>query len=121
MAQRRGGIIQVQFNGEIVDAKGSWSYDLGKPKREAILGADRLHGYKETPTVAYIEGEITDRGTLDLAALSSITDATVTLTLANGKTIVLRDAYAAGDWKGQTEEGNISARFEGADAEEIQA
>lgn len=120
MAQRRAGIIQVQFNGEIMDAKGSWSYDLGVPKREAIMGADRMHGYKETPTVAYIEGEITDRGTLNLKVLASITEATITLSLANGKTVVLRDGFAAGDWKGNTDEGNISCRFEGASAEEIQ-
>lgn len=119
MGQRRGGIIQVQISGEVTDAKGSWSYDLGKPKREAIMGSDGFHGFKETPMVAYIEGEITDRGTLDVAALSTIQDATVTLSLANGKTIVLHDAYAAGEWKGQTDEGNISARFEGSGAEEI--
>lgn len=119
MSQRRAGLIQIQVNGEIYDAKGSWSYNLGRPKREAIVGADAIHGFKETPQVAYIEGEITDRGNLDLAKLCAVEDATVTLTLANGKVVSLRDAWWAGDGTVSTEEANIAARFEGAGAEEI--
>jgi hypothetical protein len=117
--QRRGGIIQLQVNGELQDAKGAFTYNLGRPKREAIVGADSTHGYKETPQVAFIEGEVTDRGTLDLAALVTISGATVTLELANGKVIVLRDAWYAGEGTGNTEEGNVAVRFEGKDAEEI--
>jgi hypothetical protein len=117
--QRRGGIIQVQVNGEIHDAKGSWTYNLGRPKREAIVGADRTHGYKEAPQVAFIEGEITDRGSLDLEKLVTLEGATVTVELANGKVICLRDAWYAGEGTGNTEEGNVAVRFEGVSAEEI--
>lgn len=118
--QRRGGSIQLQVNGEIQDAKGSFTYGLGSPKREAIVGADRVHGYKEMPQVAFIEGAITDRGTLDLAALATGKDLTVSLELANGKLIVLRDAWYAGDGTGSTEEGELPVRWEGAGpAEEV--
>ncbi len=116
---RRAGIIQVQINGEIHDAIGNWSYDLGAPKREALVGADRSHGFKETPKPAYIEGEIRDRGNLDLALLQNLDNATMTLNLANGKVIVLRDAYYAGDGVANTDEANIAVRFEGSSAEEI--
>lgn len=119
MAQRRGGMIQVQFNGELVQAKGNWTYNLGRPMRETIVGADAIHGYKETPQPAFIEGEITDLETLNLAQLVSLTDATITLTLGNGKVIVLRDAWFAGEGTGNTEEGNIAVRFEGKGAEEV--
>lgn len=119
MSQRRGGIIQVQIDGEVVDAKGNFGYNLGRPAREAIVGVDRVHGFKETPQVAFIEGEITDRGSLDLAKLVTIEGATVTLSLANGKVIVLRDAWFAGEGTGNTEEANIAVRFEGAGAEEV--
>lgn len=117
--QRRAGTIQLQVSGEIMDAKGSFSYNLGKPKREAIPGADRIHGYKEMPQVPFIEGIITDRGTLDLAALVSSTEVTVTLKLANGKTISL-NGWFAGEGTGTTEEGEITVRWEGSlPAEEI--
>jgi hypothetical protein len=119
MAQRRGGIIQLQLNGEVYDAKGNFAYNLGIPMREAIPGADRIHGYKETPQVAFIEGEITDRQELDLATLVRTSDATITLTLANGKVIALRDAWFAGEGSGNSEEGNIAVRFEAESAEEI--
>ncbi len=119
MSQRRGGIIQLQVNGELQDAKGNFTYNLGRPVREAIVGADTVHGFKETPQVAFIEGEVTDRGTLDLAKLVTLTGATVTLELANGKVVVVRDAWFAGEGTGNTEEGNIAVRFEGVSGEEI--
>jgi hypothetical protein len=117
--QRRAGIIQLQVNGEIQDCKGSFSYNLGAPKRETMLGSDRAHGFKEVPQVAFIEGAITDRGTLDLRALVTTDGATVTLSLANGKTVVLRDAYFAGDGTASSEEAEIAVRFEGSNAEEV--
>ena len=117
--QRRAGLIQVQIQGEIQDAKGSWSYGLGRPKREAIIGSDGVHGFKETPQVAFIEGAITDRGTLDLAALVTGKNQTVTLTLGNGKVIALRDAWFAGEGTASSEEAEIPVRWEGANAEEI--
>lgn len=117
--QRRAGIIQVQINGEVQDAKGAWTYNLGRPLREGMVGADRVHGYKETPQIAFIEGAITDRGSLDLSALVSITDATVTLSLANSKVIVLGEAWFAGEGTGSTEEAEITVRFEGKTGEEI--
>lgn len=111
MSQRRGGIIQVQVSGVIMDAKGEFEYDLGHPKRSPIEGVDGIHGFSEKPKVAYVKGSITDRGTLDLGALVDTQDATVTLTLANGKTIVLRDAWYQGDGVGKTNEGEIDVEF----------
>lgn len=117
--QRRAGLIQLKVDGEIQDAKGSFTYNLGRPKREAIVGADAIHGFKEMPQVAFIEGAITDRGTLDVAALASGRDLTITLELGNGKLVVLRDAWFAGEGTGSSEEGEIAVRWEGANAEEV--
>lgn len=118
---RRGGIIQIAVNGVRYDAKGDFSYNLGRPMAEAIIGADAVHGYKETPQVPFIEGEITDRGTLDLDALVTMRDASVTLYLATGKVIALRNGWYAAEGTGNTEEGNIEFRFEGMSAEEVPA
>jgi hypothetical protein len=111
--QRRGGIISLQINGEVQDAKGSFTVGLARTKREGIAGADRMHGYKESPVVQFIEGAITDRGTLDLDALVHFKDGTVTLESASGKVYVARNAYYAGDGTLSTEEGEIPVRFEG--------
>ena len=119
MSNRRSGLLEVKVNGIIYDVKGNWTYNLGQPKREAIVGADRVHGYKELPQVPYVEGEITDASNLDLAALMTVDNATVTLNLANGKVIEFRDAWYAADGNVQTEEANVQIRFEAIDAEEI--
>lgn len=119
MSQRRAGIISVAVNGVRYDAKGNYTYNLGRPLREEIVGSDGVHGFKETPQAAFIEGEITDRSDMDLDALVSLTGATVTLELGNGKVIALRDAFFAGEGTGNTEEANIAVRFVGASAEEI--
>ncbi len=116
---RRGGVIFLKINGDIQDAKGSFTYNHGKPKREAIVGADRVHGYKETAQAPFIEGEITDSATLDVEALKDVDGATITLELANGKVFLLRDAWYANEGNVQTEEGNITVRFEGMSGEEI--
>ncbi len=117
--QRVAGLIQLAVNGEQYDAKGNFSYNLGAPKREAVVGSDRVHGFRETPQVAFIEGAITDRGSLDVSQLVGGEGLTVTLTLGNGKMIVLRNAWFAGEGTGSSEEGEIAVRWEGS-AEEVQ-
>jgi Phage tail tube protein len=121
MPQRRAGLIQIKVNGEIYDAKGAFSFNLGRPKREAIIGADGVHGYKEIPQIAFIEGSITDRGTLDLTSLVGQKDATVVLDLGNDKSVVLGDAWYAGEGTGNTEEAEFPVRWEGKNAEEVPA
>lgn len=117
--QRVAGLIEVKVDGDIYLAKGNFTYNLGKPKREGIVGADTVHGFKETPQIPFIEGEFTDRRDISLETLVTIENATVTMRLGNGKTISLSRAWYAGDGTGNTEEGNIGVRFEGMSAEEI--
>ncbi len=119
--QRVAGLIQLQTNGEVLRAKGAFSYNLGKPMREAVVGRDGVHGYKETPQVAFIEGAITDAGDLNLASLATMRDATVNLKLGNGKMVVLNAAWFAGEGSGSTEEGEVAVRWEGVSAEEVSA
>ena len=109
---RRAGIIYVKVDGKQYDAKGAYTYNLGKPKRDAIIGADGVHGYKETPQVAFIEGAVTDSDELDLATLVTADNVTVTLELNNGKIITLSRAWFAGDGTASTEEAEIPIRFE---------
>lgn len=119
--QRVAGLIQLQTNGDVLRAKGAFTYNLGKPMREAVVGSDGVHGYKETPQVAFIEGAITDAGDIKLASLATLRDATVNLKLGNGKMVVLNAAWFAGEGTGNTEEGEIGVRWEGSSAEEVSA
>lgn len=122
MANKRvGGVVELKIDGNQYRVKGNFTYGLGKNQREAIVGHDGVHGYKELPTVPFIEGEITDAPELSLDRLANVTDATVTLSLANGKVIALREAWFTNPdgLTAQTEEGVITFRMEGLQAEEI--
>ena len=119
--QRLAGIIQFQIDGTTYPAKGSFSYNPGIPKRDPIVGSDGVHGFKETPQVPFIEGEVTDMGHMRIADLIGVHDALATLSLANGKTFILHGAYYAGDGTVSTEEANIGLRLEGSAGEEITA
>lgn len=116
---KRSGTLFVKSNGVIIEAVGNFTYRLGLPKREMMVGPDGVHGFKELPQVPFIEGEARDSDELDVAALQNTVDATITLELANGKTIVLREGAYTADGDVQTEEGNIQLRFEGKSAEEV--
>lgn len=150
MTNRAGltaGLIQLQVGGVIQDAKGAFRYGLGVPQLKAHYGpTGELQGYSSVPTTAFIEGMITDRGTLDVAALMNLggvvggsmrnvaaavaslggsigrsgrVQLTVTLSLANGKTIALSNAGWAGEGTGSTEEAEIPVRWEGGPCIEI--
>lgn len=116
---RIGGLINFSIDGETYLAKGSFTYNINKFKKEKIAGSDQVHGHKVMPQVLFIEGALTDTSALDLQALFNAEDVTCTLELANGKVIVLERAVYAGDGNVTTEEGEIEVRFEGEDGREI--
>jgi hypothetical protein len=116
---RLSGTIAVQVNGLVYDAVGEFNYNIGAPVREALVGHDRVHGYSELPQVPFIEGEIRDSKDFQLLDLLTVKDATVTLSVANGKTITLSQAWYAGEGTVGTESANIETRFEGLSAIEV--
>lgn len=120
---RRAGLVSVKIDGTIYDVKGEVTYSLGKETREAIIGHDKVHGYKAMPSVPFMEFELTDSDELSLDTLADYTNVTVTCELANGKVIALRNAWCTNPdgLGGTTEEGVIAIRFEGEKAEEILA
>ena len=112
------GRISFKIDGEIFNAKGYFTYNLGADKKEVIVGSDGVHGYKSTPQSGKIEGKITDAYDIDLKKLVNTSNATVSLELANGKTVVLREAVYTGDGNVTTDEAEIDLSFEGT-AEEV--
>ena len=119
-SQRRAGFIAVQIDGEIQEAQGEFEYNVGSPQRTALLGSDgKVHGYTEEAQVPFISGIVTDRQSLKVAQLTRMDGVTVSLTLANGKVIVLRDAWYAGDGNVNTAQAQVPVRFEGKSAREI--
>lgn len=46
---RIGGVISLKVDGDMYFAKGNFTYNIGIPRKEGVVGSDRVHGYKETP------------------------------------------------------------------------
>jgi hypothetical protein len=109
---RKAGRIQLTVDGVMYEAKGDFTVNTGVELREAIVGADRVHGYKATPQVASIEGALTDSGDLDTIALRMMTNVNVFLQLDNGKSWLLEDAWFSGESGMTTGEGEIPVKWE---------
>jgi len=119
---RRGGFMTIQLNGNSYDAVGSFTINYGAPKRDELVGPDRVHGYKEVPQVPFISGMIRDGSALDIVNdILNATNATLTLSLANGKAGMLEQAWYALEGDVDTEEGTIAIKFCGKSASEILA
>lgn len=119
MAGRVGGLISVEANGTTLRAKGNWTIFGLADKREGVYGADTFHGYKEMPQARGVEGTITDSADLNLTEFFNITNGTVRVQLANGKSYSVFEAFYVGDAGLETEEGEVKVRFEGARVEEV--
>lgn len=115
----RGGLLEFSVDGEVYDAKGNFTYNLGFDKLEMMVGSDRVHGPKATPQVPFIEGEITDARRVNLSVLQQAKNVTVTLSKRNGKTVVISGAFYCHEGTGETEDGKIPVRFEGLYGEEV--
>ena len=119
---RRAGVINFQINGKVYDAVGSFTVNFGQPKREGLVGPDRVHGYKEMPQIPKLSGEIRDAADLDMKnEILNMTNGTVTVKFANGKTYMIEEAYYCADGNLETEEGKIQLEIEGMSAEEVPA
>ena len=119
MNRRVGGILQFKVDGELFQAKGEFTYNINPVKRESVVGQDGVHGFKEEPKAVFIEGSITDSDQLDLPNFQNLRDTTVTLELANEKTIVLKEAFYSADGDVTSSEGEIQVRFEAISGDEI--
>lgn len=94
-------------------ARGDFSYSCALVTRESVGGIDGVHGYNEKPHVPFIEGTLTNSGGLDVRALNSLTDTTVQLQLANGKTVVGRDMWSIDSNDVGVDDGKVKFRVEG--------
>lgn len=117
---RISGTIKFKADGQTYTASGSFKYNLATPKREGVISMDgTVAGYKHTPTIPFIEGAIFNDKTLDVSVFTNLDDVTVNLDLANGKSVILRNAWYAGKGDVDTEAATLEIKFEGKEALEV--
>jgi hypothetical protein len=118
--QRRvAGLLELAVNGDMLSVAAECTWNTGGLEAEMLPGMSGIDGYRELPTVPYIDGLIRHVARLDTQALKSLRNATVNFTLPNGHVVVLRDAIFAGPGEGSTGEGTFKFRFEGVSGDVI--
>lgn len=117
---RIAGVASVTIDGRAYSIAGEGSYRPSGSKRDPLYGQDGYHGYSEMPIGGKITWKGRDSGALSIGTLSEAYDATVVLSLANGKTIIGRNMVRVGEGPivVNTEDGTFDCEFEGPDVTE---
>lgn len=116
---RIGGILSLRVDGNNYEARGNFNVTPSKVKRQGVAGQDGVHGYIEEPVVPMIKGDISIGNQLSFDAFEQITDSTVQLALANGRTYVLTEAWVTAAFVIDAHDGKFEATFEGMSCQEI--
>jgi len=112
------GVAQITVDGVTYQLEGSLKYSPSSVKREAMIGQDGFHGWKETPVTGSISMSIRDAGDLTVANINAMRNATVVATLANGKIVTGRNMGATDVQEVDTEDAKFDAKFEGPQVSE---
>ena len=113
------GTATITADGTSYLLVGDLSYDPSTVTREALLGQDGPHGYKEKPKFGKIKATLRDTGDLTIADLNAMSNVTVVLDLANGKTVLGRNMFTTDPQSVATEEGTVEVTWEGTVSETL--
>lgn len=113
------GTAYLTIDGRQVQLVGEFGYRPTQLTVETLKGMDGIHGAKGTPEPGMIKATLRDNGAISVQDLGNATDVTVVAVLANGKTIVGRNMWRAGEpLEVNAEEATFSIQWEGADVVE---
>jgi len=116
MADAIAGVAFISINGQRYRLVGEAKYRLSGETREAKNGSDGFHGYKAKPQNGQIEFKVRDSRGVPLSVFNDMTDETVVLELANGKTVTGRNMFRSGEpVESDAEEAEVMLMFEGPD------
>lgn len=116
---RLAGTAFIAVDGQNYMLAGDLAYSPSGVTRETLSGQDRVHGYGEKPKQGSISGTLRDAGGLSVKAFNAMTNVTVTLELANGKTVLGRNMWTVDAIEVKTAEGTFEVKWEGFSVEEI--
>ena len=112
MAKRVGGILSLTLNGEVLKAKGEFTFRESGPKRNPVTNEDGSIDFTEEPMAGYIEGEITCDGSFQPRVIRDAKDASVVARLNNGQSVAAHEAFQTAEGVLNSREGNMGIRFE---------
>lgn len=110
---RLAGIAYLSVDGQKYMLSGDLAYSTASVSRGSLSGDDEVHGYSEKPRPPFISGTLRDAGNLTLQSFNDMTNATITLELANGKTVIGRNMWTVEAQEVKTTEGTFEVKWEG--------
>lgn len=118
-AKRAAGIIYVKVDGELIPARGKFSYKLSGEKKEYGSNADGSGYFTGKAEHGFIKGSVTNLPKVDHEKLRTAEGVTVTLELGNGKVISAKDAVQVDAMEGDSETGEIPIEWDSDSVQEI--
>lgn len=107
----------VTVAGKRLASKEGAKLGFGNMERTADMGDAGVLGYKEKPSVPYVECTIAHNADTSLQELADIVDATVSFDTDTKRSYVLRNAWSAKVL--EMDKGEVAVRFEGLSCEEV--
>lgn len=90
---------------------------FGNLERKAEIVDSGVAGYRETPTVPYVECVIPHDSNVSMREFADMVDVTVSFDTDSKRSFVLRNAWLAKSL--ELDGGDVSLRFEGMSCEEV--
>jgi hypothetical protein len=106
----------ITIAGRRLASKEGAKIDLGAMERTAEIGDAGVLGYKEKPTVPYVECTIAHDADTNLQEYADMVDVNVMFDTDTGRSFTLNNAWRAG--KIEMNNGEVSLRFEGMGCQE---
>ncbi|SIT43669.1 conserved hypothetical protein [Paraburkholderia piptadeniae] len=115
---RIAGTAYLTVDGVSYPVAGDFEYDPSERSRESLTGQDTVHGFSEKPKVGSIKATLRDMGGLSLKQINEMDDVTVTVELANGKTVIGRNMWTVNPQGAKAEDATVPVEWEGPDVSE---
>ncbi|BCF88671.1 MULTISPECIES: phage tail tube protein [Paraburkholderia] len=115
---RIAGTAYLSVDGVSYPVAGDFEYDPSERARESLTGQDTVHGFSEKPKVGSIKATLRDMGGLSLKQINQMDDVTVTVELANGKTVIGRNMWTVNPQGAKAEDATFPVEWEGPDVSE---
>ncbi|MDH4745823.1 phage tail tube protein [Sphingomonas sp. CBMAI 2297] len=113
------GTVYLTIDSKSCQLVGEFAYRPTQNTNETLKGLDGIHGLKSVPEAGMIKAKLRDSGSISIQELGNATDVTVVASLANGKTVIGRNMWRAGEpLEVDAEDGTFSIQWEGADVSE---
>lgn len=112
------GTAFFQADGQTFALVGEVTYRPASPTREMLVGMDGPHGFKSKPGWGQIKAKLRNTSGVSVAAIGQMVNSTITIELANGKTVIGRQMFTTEPPSADAEEAEIEVTWEGPDVTE---